>query len=284
MAIKKDKAYSIGIDVGGTNLKAVLFNGQKVVTDYSLGTPKDSLEHLLIMIIALIEPLTKKAQEDKARIKGAGIGVAGIIDPKSKKIVDSPNLPILDGISLGELLENRLGMPTQIDNDAECFLRAEASLGRAVDMDNVYGLTLGTGIGGAWWQKGDIYYGQRGLSEPSRMVIDASSGTTLEEAYQKLTQNNPLNMALDVYRGDPLAKKSYEEVGKLLGIACANIVNLLDPEGIIIGGGVVESSDLFLPELKKTLEDAVPAARDIKVLKGKLGQEAGAIGAALMIK
>ena len=73
-------------------------------------------------------------------------------------------------------------------------------------------------------------------------------------------------------------------MGKLLVIACANIVNLLDPECIIIGGGVIESSDLFLPDLKKTLEDAVPAAKDIKVMKGKLGQEAGAIGAALLIK
>lgn len=284
MAAKR-KSYSIGIDIGGTNMKAVLFDGQKSVTDYSLGTPKDSLEHLLIMVTALVEPLIKKAQDDKINIKGIGVGVAGIIDPTSQKVVDSPNLQILNGVKLGETLKNRLNMPiAKVDNDAECFLRAEATLGKAVGIDNVYGLTLGTGIGGAWWHNGDIYYGQRGLSEPSRMVIDASSGTTLEAAYQKLTQNNPLNLAVDVYRGDPLAQRAYEEVGKLLGIACANIVNLLDPEGIIIGGGVIESSDLFLPEMKKTLEDAVPAARDIKIMKAKLGQEAGAIGAALMVK
>lgn len=284
MAVKKEKFYTIGIDVGGTNLKAVLFNGQKAVMDYSLGTPKDSLEHLLIMIAALVEPLTKKAIEDKVKVKGAGIGVAGIVDPISQKIVDSPNLNILNGVKLGEMLEKRLGMPTKTDNDAECFLRAEASIGRAAGMKNVYGLTLGTGIGGAWWHNGDIYYGQRGLSEPSRMIVELSSKTTLESAYQRLTQNNPLNLAVDVYRGDPLAKKAYEEVGRLLGAACANIVNLLDPEGIVIGGGVIESADLFLPDMKKTLEETVPAARDIKIMKSKLGQEAGAIGAALMIK
>ncbi len=283
MAVKKSKTYSIGIDIGGTNLKAVLFNGKKSVMDYSLGTPKDSLDHLMIMVLALIEPLIKKAQEDKIKIGWVGVGVAGIIDPVSKKIVDSPNLPILNGVKLGEILEKKICLPVKIDNDAECFLRAEASIGRAAGLKNVYGLTLGTGIGGAWWFNGDIYYGQRGLSEPSRMIIDFASGTTLEKAYQKLTQNNPLNLAVDVYRGDPLAKKAYEEIGRLLGIAYANIVNLLDPEAIVIGGGVMESADLFLPELKKTLEEVVPESRGIKLIKSGLGQEAGAIGAALLI-
>jgi glucokinase len=284
MAVKKDKNYTIGIDIGGTNLKAVLFDGKKAVMDYSLGTPKDSLEHLIIMLLALIEPLQKKAQEDKVKIKGVGVGVAGIVDPGSKKIVDSPNLNILNGVRLGEALESKLGLPIRLDNDAECFLRAEATLGRAVGLNNVYGLTLGTGIGGAWWHNGDIYYGTRGLSEPSRMIIDFASGATLEKAYQKLTQSNPLNLAVDVYRGDPLAAKAYEEIGRLLGLSCANIVNVLDPEAIVIGGGVMESADLFLPELKKTLEETVPESRNIKLLKSKLGQEAGAIGAALLIE
>jgi predicted NBD/HSP70 family sugar kinase len=180
-------------------------------------------------------------------------------------------------------LEKRLNLSVRVDNDAECFLRAEAVLGRAAGMKNVYGLTLGTGIGGAWWINGDIYYGERGLSEPGRMLIDFSSKITIENAYQKLTQNNPLNLAVDVYRGDNLAAKAYEEIGRMLGMCCANIVNILDPEAIIFGGGVVESADLFMPELKKTLEDVVPQGRGIKLLMSKLGTEAGAVGAALLI-
>lgn len=281
MADKKN--YSIGIDIGGTNLKAVLFNGKKAVMDYSLGTPKDSLDHLIIMIMALVEPLAAKALADKAKIKGVGVGVAGIVDPISKKIVNSPNLTLLNGIKLAEILENKLALPVKIDNDAECFLRAEATIGRAAGLKNVYGLTLGTSIGGAWWLNGDIYYGERGLSEPSRMIVDFVSGATLETAYQKLTQSNPLNLAVDVYRGDPLATKAYEEIGRLLGLACCNIVNLLDPQGIIIGGGVIESADLFLPQFKKTLEEIITSDRDVKIMKGKLGQESGAIGAALLV-
>ncbi|HTW96409.1 MAG TPA: ROK family protein [Candidatus Methylomirabilis sp.] len=279
------KQYTIGIDIGGTNIKSVLFNGEKVVMDYSLGTPKDSLEHLIIMIFALIEPLTKKAEEDKVKISGVGLGVPGIVDPYGEKIIDAPNLPMLNGIKLAEILAKRINLPVKMDNDTECFLRAEATLGTAAKYKNIYGITVGTGIGGAWWTNGNIYYGAHGFSEPGRMIIDFHNQTNLETAYQKLTQNNPRNLAMENYRGDELARKSFVEVGQFLGLACANIINLLDPEAIVFGGGVMESSDLFLSALKKTIDEKIikTSGGKTKILKGKLGLEAGAIGAALLI-
>ncbi|MFA5248536.1 MAG: ROK family protein [Patescibacteria group bacterium] len=278
------KNYYIGVDIGGTNMKAVLFDGKKTVMDYSLGTPKDSLDHLIIMILALIEPLQKKALENKKKIEGIGLGTAGIVDTENHKIIDSPNLPILNGINLSEIISQKLSLPVKIDNDAECFLRAEAVLGAAEKYHNVYGLTLGTGIGGAWWFNSNIYYGERGLSEPSRMIVDFANGLTLEKAYQKLAQNNPLNLAVDAYHGDELARRAYQEIGRLLGIACINIVNLIDPEAIIFGGGVMESENFFIPTLKKTLDEHMPSTslKKVKLLKAKLGNEAGAIGAALL--
>ena len=282
MSVKK--SYTIGIDIGGTNIKAVLFNGTKVVLDSSLGTPKDSLEHLLIMIFALIEPLLKRAEEDKVKVKGVGLGVPGIVDPYSAKITDAPNLPLLNGLKLAEILEKRISLPVRMDNDTECFLRAEAMIGSAAKYKNIYGITVGTGIGGAWWFNGDIYYGAHGFSEPGRMIIDFHEQATLEAAYHKLTQNNPLNLATENYRGDELARRAYDEVGRFLGLACANIINLLDPEAIVFGGGVMESADLFLPELKKTIEEkVVKSTGKTKIIKGSLGLEAGAIGAALLI-
>jgi Transcriptional regulator/sugar kinase len=283
MATKTERQYTIGIDIGGTNIKSVLFNGEKVVMDYSLGTPKDSLEHLIIMLLALIEPLAKKAEADKVKIKGVGLGVPGIVDPFSAKITDAPNLLILNGVKLAEILSQRINLPVKMDNDTECFLRAEATLGSAAKYKNIYGITVGTGIGGAWWINGDIYYGAHGFSEPGRMIVDFKEQTTLEAAYHKLTQNNPFNLAMENYRGDNLARRAFEEIGDFLGLACANIINLLDPEAIVFGGGVMASADLFLPELKKMIEaKVVKTPGKTKILKSKLGLDAGAIGAALL--
>ena len=88
---KKTQQYTIGVDIGGTKRNAVLFDGREVITDYTLATPKDTLDHLLIMLKALIEPLEEKAREQKIKISGVGLGVAGVIDYKENKILEYPN-------------------------------------------------------------------------------------------------------------------------------------------------------------------------------------------------
>ncbi|MDO8668173.1 MAG: ROK family protein [bacterium] len=282
-----NKQYSIGVDVGGTKMNAVLFDGENVIASYLLATPKDNLEHFMIMLKALIEPLQDKANKDKIVIKGIGVGVPGSLDYRENRIIKTGNLPLLDGLKLPANLTGRLGMEEiKIDNDASCFLRAEARLGAGRKINNIFGLTIGTGIGGAWWLNGQIYYGSHGGSgEPGWVVVDYKEGIRLEEAYHKLAQNNPASMAEEAYRGDVLAEKSYQEFGYFLGISLANIVNLIDPELIIIGGGVAESSDLFLSKTKKIMREYIrlPEAKKIKIVKGRLGANAGAIGAALLV-
>lgn len=277
---------AIGVDIGGTNMKAVLFDGQDIIADYLLATPKDNLEHFAIMLYALIEPLIEKSRQDKTKIRGIGLGIAGIMDLQAEKIVKSPNIPLLDGIGLANLLKNKTDLPIKIDNDTNCFLRAEMKFGAGKKYKNAYGIIIGTGIGGAWWINDDIYQGShRGAGEPGQMIIDLENNLELEKAYQKLSQNNPANLAEEAYRGDNLAEKSYEEIGNCLGIALANIVNLIDPEIFILGGSVVESSDLFFPKIKKIMRACImhPEAKKIKVIKGQLGKNAGTIGAALLI-
>lgn len=285
--IKPTKIYSIGVDIGGTKMSAVLYDGEKVVTDYILATPKDNLEHFLIMLKALVEPLQDRAKKDNLVIKGIGVGIPGSLDYRENKIITAANLPLLNGLNLPANLTSRLGVEKiKIDNDASCFLRAEAKLGVGKKFDNIFGLTIGTGIGGAWWLNGRIYYGSHGgSSEPGWTVVDYKEGIRLEEAYHKLAQNNPASMAEEAYRGDVLAEKSYQEFGHFLGISLANIVNLIDPGLIIIGGGVAESSGLFFPRAKKVMREYIrlPEAKKIKIVKGKLGANAGAIGAALLV-
>lgn len=284
----KEKRYTIGVDIGGTKMSAVLFDGKRVLADYSLATPKDDLNKFLTMLVALIDPLKERAKKEKAKIKGVGLGVAGTHNYIEGKILVSPNLPILDGVKIVEKVKEKLEPDWEIklDNDANCFVRAEAKIGAGRKYGNVFGVTVGTGIGGGWFFRGEVYSGARGSSrEISKMIIDFVGGLGLEKAFHQITQNNPAVLAEEAYRGDPLAEKAYDEVGKILGAAFVNIAVMFEPGVIVVGGGVMDSSDLFLPRAKKAMKEYIddPVAKEIKVIPAKLGKRAGAIGAALLI-
>lgn len=282
------KQYTIGIDIGGSKMAAVLLNSdRKVVVDFQLATPKDTLDHFLIMIKALLEPLQEKAKADQAEIIALGLGVPAKVDQGHQKILDVTHLPILNNIKLGERLNKQLGLnwPIKMDNDVNCFVRAECLLGAGQGLDNVYGITIGTGIGAGWWLNGQVYTGAHGgAGEICDMIIDLDHKITLEQAYHKLTQNNPKLLALEAYEGDLLAEKSFTELGEYLGITLANIVNALDPGLFVIGGGASASSELFLDTATETMAQYITcgASKKTKVVKSKLKRKAGAIGAALL--
>jgi len=283
---KEEKIYSIGIDIGGTKIAGVLFDSEKVIADYTLATPQDNFEHFLIMLNAVAEPLLEKIRNNKMTVAGIGIGLAGTLNESVNGVTNSPNLKLVENVNLVEQLSKKFNLSVKLDNDANCFTRAESILGAGKKYGNIFGLTIGTGIGGGWWYENKIYRGSHQTAgEPGEMVIDAAAGLNLEHTYQKLMQNSPATSAEEAYRGDVLAQKTYEEFGKYLGIALANIVNLIDPEVIIIGGGVVESSDLFLSKTRKVMRQFIlsPEAKKVKIVKSKLGDLAGAIGAALLI-
>jgi len=289
----EQKKYSIGVDIGGTKMLAILFDWEKKepATDYKLATPNDNLDKFLIMLWALIDPLIEHAKKDKARVERIGIGFPGVLDRpmrdnKDGKISKCQNLEILDDVNLGKIIFEKYNIPVWLDNDANCFLRAELMLGAAQKSANAVGLTLGTGIGGAIAINREIYQGTHGAAgEFGHMIVDVVEGVphTLEEIYQSLTQNNPLTVAQEAYNGDELAEKIYEEIGCFIGLALANIVNVLDTEIIVLGGGVMQSSDLFITAVKKNLKNEImaPKLKKIKVVPAKL-EQAGAIGAALL--
>jgi glucokinase len=239
------------------------------------------------MLLALIKPLMEKAKENKVKIRGIGLGVAGVIDYQTNTMLHSPNIPIIDNVKLAMELEKRIELPVKMDNDAKCFVRAEALLGGGKNYHSVVGVILGTGIGSGLWLDNETYHGSfGGAGEIGEMIVDFEKEISLEEAYHRLMQNNPASIAEEAYRGDVLSEKIYEEFGRILGIAFANVVNVVDPEVFIIGGGAVESSDLFFAEVKKYMVKHIESsvsAKKVKIQKSKLGKNAGAIGAALLI-
>ncbi len=281
--------YEIGIDVGGTKIAAVLLHNKKEIESSILATPKDSLEHFLIMLKASLDPLLTIIETNKGVLNGIGLGVPGVIDYEKKEVVIAPNLPLLNKVKLADELRKLLEKPDlviQVDNDVNCFVRAEALLGAGKKSTNVYGLAIGTGIGSGWWFKGEIYNGfHGGANEVGHMIVDFDEQITLEAAYHKLTQHNPALLAEEAYRGDLLAEKAFAELGAYLGIGLSTIVNLIDPEIIILGGSVLQSGNLFLDAAKENLKKYTfsPNAQSVRLVKGKLGPLAGAIGAGLLI-
>jgi glucokinase len=287
--MSRSKQYEIGIDVGGTKIAAVLLHNKKEIESSILATPKDSLEHFLIMLKASLDPLLTIIETNKGVLNGIGLGVPGVIDYEKKEVVIAPNLPLLNKVKLADELRKLLEKPDlviQVDNDVNCFVRAEALLGAGKKSTNVYGLAIGTGIGSGWWFKGEIYNGfHGGANEVGHMIVDFDEQITLEAAYHKLTQHNPALLAEEAYRGDLLAEKAFAELGAYLGIGLSTIVNLIDPEIIILGGSVLQSGNLFLDAAKENLKKYTfsPNAQSVRLVKGKLGPLAGAIGAGLLI-
>lgn len=267
-------------------MSAVLLADERVIGEYILATPTNDLNKFLVMLGALLEPLFEQAKKDKVKITGIGIGIPGAI--YNGRVAIASNVPCLAGVKIVEVLTEKFGADydIKVENDANCFALGEARLGAGRKLNNVYGLIVGTGIGGGWVNYGELYSGSHGAAnEPGQMVIDYREMTRLEDAYHRLTQNNPRLLAEEAYHGDKLATQVFEELGRILGAGIANIVNLLDPEVIVIGGGASESNSLFFMEIKKTVKELVAnqEAKEVKIVISKLGKQAGAIGAALLI-
>ena len=275
--------YRIGVDIGGTKMCAILLANDRVIGEYTLATPTDDLNKFLVILGALLEPLFEQAKKDKIKISGIGIGIPAAIN--NGKVMFAPNVPCLEGVKIVELLHEKFDKKYQIEieNDANCFTLGEARLGAGKNKANIYGVIIGTGIGCGIFKDNKLDINSHELGS---MVIDLREKLTIEQAYHRLTQNNPKLLAEEAYQGDELATKLFEELGQVLGIGIANVINLIDPEIVIIGGSASQSSELFLREIKKTVSElnVVQDKGEPKIVISKLGKLAGAIGAALLIE
>src|SRR5579859_1456364 len=281
--------YSIGVDMGGTNLRiaAITTEGQllekitlgvKVALgrDYVIGEMCDAIKRL------------SEQYRGTGRFIGAGIGVPGIIDVPAGIMRKSANLPGWTDYPVRDEIERRLGARILLDNDANVAALGEKWLGAGRDVDNMAMLTLGTGIGGAIILNGKIFYGMSGMAgefghvtiEPNgvpcgcgnhgcaeryasatavvRMAKEAiESGLAPELA--KAANSDPEFSAKSVYnlalQGNPDAQRIFLRFGQALGILMADLVNILDLDMFVIGGGVVSAWDAFAPKMFSELRE-----------------------------
>ncbi len=311
------EAKVIGIDLGGTRIRAALMDGEgNILARTSLATEAaQGLEHVLNRIELAI--ITVAETFDHSQIIGIGIGAPGPLNPKTGVVYSPPNLPGWSNVPLGDILEQRTGLPVFLDNDANAAVMGEYIFGVAKGYRYVVYMTVSTGIGAGVIEDGRLLYGMNGAAgEVGHMTIDLNgplcncgnigclevlaSGTAIgRRAREILARDSRPSIMRDICghnlecvnaeivelaasRGDAVAGEILQQTAVYLGVGVTNILHLYNPEIVIIGGGVAQMGDkLFVPMRAIVEQRAMPAYRqNVPIIATKLGDDIGLYGAA----
>jgi glucokinase len=300
------KKYAIGIDLGGTNLRAALVSEEGEIVRK---IRKSSSEEIFGSLLESIEDVRQ------SEIVGIGLGVAGIIDRKNGRVFSSPNLHSVEGIDLTYGIQQKFGVPVFLENDANLAALGEKVSGAGKNFDNFVLLTLGTGIGGGIIYRGELldysaevghmsinseaekcpcgntgclenYASARAMVAKAIAMLEKGGESLLKDCCKgsiyKITPEDIYNSALE---GDTLSREILREAGKALGVGLATIMNILSPEAIILAGGLVGAWNIYIQEAIR--EAARRAYKDIfdsvKIIPSSLGDDAGVVGAASLV-
>lgn len=298
----------IGIDIGGTNIKAALVSGRKVKGRTKTPTlSQKGIERSVKQIRSIIEPMQKGAA-------AIGIGIAGIIDSERGVVKYSPNLRGWKNVQLGRMLQAEFHLPVYILNDVNAICLGEWKYGAGKGHKNIFLLTLGTGVGGAAICEGKLLFGAHGfagefghttikLDGPScvcgqqghleRYVgakyIVARARRKMAKRQSSLAKHERLTpeiIARAAKNGDRVAREVFREVGYYVGIGIANILALMDPDMIVIAGGVARAGRILFESVRKTVTEKTLGTeyRRYKIVPAELGDDAGILGAALFAR
>lgn len=262
-------------------------------------------EKLISKITGVVNDTLNKSGIKRKDVIGVGIGVPGPVDFLYGVVHFFPNIPGWKNVKLKSLLKNKIKLPVFIDNDAKLMSIAEYKFGAARKFDNVACLTLGTGVGGGLILGGRLYRGAKNLSGEIGHIPISEKGPLCNcggrgclEAYigndkiaRQAKREFKRNIKLEelsklASKNNKKAVKIWRQVGEHLGTALSGVINLLNLDAVVIGGGVAEAgSILFKAVSKKVRKQAMEVhAKHAKIFKATLGVNAGLIGAALLVK
>jgi glucokinase len=303
-----DKGLIFAADLGGTHLRAATVDQKgRIQSRFKQNTPQGKDAN------AIVDAIVKAVHEcGSDEISAVSLVVPGTVKVEAGAVVRAPNLPCLDGFRLAAALTSRLGLPAILENDANAAAVGEMWQGAAVGCKTIICVTLGTGVGGGIILDGKLWRGVDGAAaEIGHMCVDPFGGVACTcgsrgclEVFASATaivrmtreasprypdsmlQGNKEHSAEMIFEagqaGDELALEIFRRMGVYLGIGLANLINILNPEMIVIGGGVVNGWDLFEKHMHQQVEErAFPllAAR-VKIEQAKCGDDAGLLGAA----
>ena len=319
MTLDADSKHWMGFDLGGTKMLAQVYDDKwNVIAKERKRTKPGTSERAGVdRILETIQEALKKAELTPERLKGIGIGCPGPIDMDNGILLDLPNLG-WEAVPLREQISKALGIPVAVLNDVDAGTYAEYRMGAAQGVRSAIGIFAGTGIGGGCIYQGEILRGtkvsafeighiqvmsngprcgcgQRGCLESvaSRLAIAAQAARTayrgdaphlLEHSGVDLSKIRSGALSTSIAQGDKAIQDIIVEASRYIGIAVATAVNLMAPECIVLGGGLVEAMpDLFVPNVLRSANKRVmPAYRDsFQVVQAALEDDAGVLGAAL---
>jgi glucokinase len=262
-------AMIIGVDIGGTNIKAGLVSNDKIIRKVSIKTgktKKDIIDNIIKAIFDL----------SNSKIKAIGIGAPGPADYEKGIIKNTPNLP-LKNVNLKKIISKKFKKKVVMANDANCFVLGESI---RLKKKNIVGLTLGTGIGGGIVVDGELYTGKGNAGELGHCTIKFDGMQGLNQG--DLESYISAKAIKKRYRKDPieLSKKEFKEIGSLLGAGIANMINTFDPGVVVLGGGISGAFSKFKTSMNKEIKKR--AVNKTRVIKGN--PESGIIGAAALFK
>ncbi len=298
-------AYSIGVDLGGTNLRAAAIDMQGAIldrvsapVDFGLG-PKNVINQISTVITHL------RTQVRTRDLTGVGIGVPGYIDMATGVVIGSANLPGFQGFRVRDEIQKSLGTPIVLENDANAAALGEMWMGAGRNVRDLVLLTLGTGIGGGIITNGQVLHGFLGMAgELGHMTVypdgnpcgcgncgcleKHASATAIAAMGRMMHFGKPEITAQDVYElacdGNERAKLIFESVGRALGIALANLINIFNFPLYLLSGGPLPAWDFFAPAMLREVErrSFTFVRTGAKIEKAALAADAGLFGAAYL--
>jgi glucokinase len=318
--------FIVGIDLGGTNIAAGAMptDGTREIAMRMAPTRADEgsdavVDRIARMVEDVIEQTQLETGADRSDFLGVGIGSPGPLDRLRGVVIVTPNLGWRD-FPLRDEVANRVNLPATLDNDANCATLGEWWCGAAKGARNVAGLTIGTGIGGGLILDGKLYHGASdaageighttidatgrrckcgnygcleayasgpAIAERAREVLDVDGDSILHELVEGDLERITAQIVFEASkRGDPVATEVVRDTAHFLGVGLSNLINVFNPEIVVIAGGVTQAGDLLFDPLRAEVKRRAfkPAVDACKIVPGALPLSAGVVGAVATFK
>jgi glucokinase len=300
---------AIGIDFGGTSVKTGVVQGSEIIDHAPPIATQDfgSPEELIATMVRTVEDLRRR----HTTVSAVGIGMPGFVDFSTGTVLNLTNVRGWENVPLKKELEARLGLPVSADNDANCMAFAEWKLGAGKGYEHLVCVALGTGVGGgivvngamvrgARFGAGEIgqtsidfegrrgHYGNLGALEDyignQEIARDAQAAYKTKGITKDIEDCSPAALAEAAKHGDEIALECWRLTGRMLATAMMNTCWLLNPEAIVIGGGVARAGDLLFTPFREHLLSQLsgPFKDGLSILPAAFGHEAGTVGAAAL--